>query len=286
MTATLCDCGRPVADAYACDDCAWRLKQALGQIIGWDGPVGRVHGLDVDLEIALMRLSKIGGGGKRTGTMPLMYDPRASLAHAALRSTLVGWVRVAHEAYGAHGASEAFPADTLPGMARWLLARVERIRHHEAAGEAVRDITGAVDHALRIVDRPADRWYAGICGANAADHDWCHQDLYAAVGAAVIQCPACRSTWDVKARRDWLLRQAEDQLAHAALIAQALSALGTLATPVMISRWISEKQLQAKGIDTAGRKLYRVGDVQTLAYEHAKRQAAREEQRKAKAVAS
>lgn len=280
---SLCDCGRPVQDAFCCGACAGQLEDALRTITGHQGQHTWVTPIGEDLDIALMRLSKIGGGGKRTGAVPLLYDPRASTAAAALRTALVGWVRVAHESSGAHGASEALPADTLSAMAQWLLERVERLRHHEAAGEAVRDITGAVQHALRIVDRPPERWYAGICGADMADHDWCHEDLYAPVKAAVIQCPACRAVWDVKERRTWLLRQAEDVLAHAALIAQALSALGTLATPVMISRWVSDGRLPDHGTDAAGRKLYRVGDVQTLAYEHAQRQAVRTA-RKAEAV--
>ena len=282
---SLCDCGRPVADAHACQDCVWRLTQALHQILGWDGANGPVHGLGVDLDIALMRLSKIGGGGgKRTGGAPLLFDPRAATARVSLRNTLVGWCRVAHEARGAHGASEGLPADALSAMAGYLLDSVELLRHHEAAGEAVRDITGAVEHALRIVDRPPDRWYAGMCGASQPDHDWCHFDLYAAVGAAVIQCPACGSTWDVAERRTWLLKQAEDVLAHAALIAQALSALGTPVTKVMIHRWAhgTEKnpdniRLLSHGSDMLGRPLYRLGDVIDLAHEHAARVAAQKE---------
>lgn len=280
---SLCDCGRPVQDAFCCGACAGQLEDALRTITGYQGRDTWAHGLDVDLDVALMRLSKIGGGGKRTGDAPLLYDPRASTAAAALRTTLVGWVRVAHESSGAYGASEALPADTLSAKAGWLLERVERLRHHEAAGEAVRDITGAVQHALRIVDRPPERWYAGICGADLADHDWCHEDLYARVGAVLVQCPACAAVWDVAERRAWLLKQAEDVLAHAALIAQSLSALGTPVTKVMITRWVADGRLLDRGTDATERKLYRLGDVIDLAHEHAQRQAVRTA-RKAEAV--
>lgn len=276
---SLCDCGRPVADAYCCGACAGQLEDALRTITGHQGQHTWVTPIGEDLDIALTRLSSISGAGgrvrKRGDVGPLLYDPRASTARLSLRNTLVGWVRVAHEASEAHGASESLPDDTLPDMARWLLERVERIRHLEAAGEAVRDITKAVEHATKIVDRPPERWYAGICGADLADHDWCRADLYAPVKAAVIQCPACGNVWDVQARRDWLLRQAEDVLAHAALIAQALSALGTPVTPVMITRWVTAGRLLDHGRDGAGRVLYRLGDVITLAHEHAQRQAAR-----------
>lgn len=282
---SLCDCGRPVQDAHACGACAGQLEDALRQITGWRTATGHVHGLDVDLDVALMRLSRLGGTGGRTGAVPLLYDPRASTAAAALRTALVGWVRVAHESSGAHGASEALPADTLSAMAGWLLGRVERLRHLEAAGECVRDITGAVQHALRIVDRPPDRWYAGMCGAPIDGEviTWCQYDLYAPVGTAVIQCPGCRALWDVQPRRDWLLRQAEDVLAHAALIAQSLSALGTPVTKVMITRWVLDGRLLDHGTDATERKLYRLGDVIDLAHEHAQRQAVRTA-RKAEAV--
>lgn len=283
MTATLCDCGRPVQDAYACGACAGQLEDALRTITGHQGRDTWAHGLGIDLDIALMRLSRLGGTGGRTGAVPLLYDPRASTARAALRNTLVGWVRVADEASGPHGANEGLPADTLTAMAAWLLRRVELLRHHEAAGEAVRDITKAVEHATKIVDRPPERWYAGICGADLRDHDWCHEDLYAPVKAAVIQCPACGNTWDVRERRDWLLRQAEDVLAYPVLIAQSLSALGTPVTPTMITRWVQGGRLVEHGRDAAGRALYRLGDVITLAHEHAQRQAVRTA-RKAEAV--
>jgi hypothetical protein len=49
------------------------------------------------------------------------------------------------------------PADTPAALARFLLARLEHLRHHPAAGEAMDEIRGAAQAAQRAIDHPRTR---------------------------------------------------------------------------------------------------------------------------------
>lgn len=265
---SLCEvpgCGRPVADAPVCGTCADQAAEALRAVAG----DGRLQGLDADLEVTFTRQARIGDGGRRGSVTPLPWHPGAAESIAEVRAVLVGWCRVLH---GDHpDADGAWPADTLADMAVWLCARVEALRHHPGGSEAIGEIVDVVARAVRVVDRPPERWYAGVCGA-PAEGGHCEVDLYARADAAMIACPVCGTQWDVAERRRWLLDLAEDVLAYPVMIAQALSNLGTPVTPVMITRWVQAGRLIDHGRDGAGHRLYRLGDVIDLAHEHARRQ--------------
>lgn len=256
MTDTICAaCTRPVPDnAYVCTPCALRLEQALGD----------VPAIADELETTITRQARItaGDGRRPTGDRPLPYHQTAAIVRDALHNTLATWIRVIADHPDVH---DGLPADTLAAMARWLLRHVEWLRHHEAGPEAVDEITAAIAEAWRVIDQPPDRWYAGPCGnADEATGGPCPQDLYARPGAARVRCRACGTVYDVRERREWLLATAEDVLAHAVLISQALSRLDQPVTPERIRQWAHRGRLVAHGVDAQGRPLYRVGDVLDL----------------------
>ncbi len=266
--STTCACGRPVQDAIICQGCSDRLERALGDI------PALVH----DLEITRSRQSRTGGQGigivVRGAERPLPWDQRAAEATDVLRSTLVGWVRVALNE--AHPRPATAPLGLLPHMARFLLALMPWLRQHPTADQAVDELTHAVSNAQHVIDRAPDRVYAGPCR-----EEWdaeseggrgafcCTASLYARPGHGVVLCPNCPAEHDVGARRDWLLAMAEDQLATATHLSAALSRLGYVLAPGTIRAWASKGRLVAHGTNERGHPLYRVGDVRELTVQQA-----------------
>jgi hypothetical protein len=121
--------------------------------------------------------------------------------------------------------------------------------------------------------------YAGPCkepleqtGVHLGDTDpreavgavLCPAELYAIAGASTVTCPKCRVEHNLDARQDWLLGEVEDQLAHPALIARALSSLGRPITDSMIRGWKFRGRLIPHGLDVRGRETFRIGDVLDL----------------------
>lgn len=257
-----CACGRPIPDAaLICSTCSHDMAKALGD----------VPFLAEQLDVRLSRQARVGtGNGARSAEQALPFDPFASRIADDLRNTLGTWVRVLVEADGdplcgpvcatvcGHATCGAIrrrrrPGRALPALARWLLGRVGDLAHHEAGDEAKTDICAAVERAERAVDRTADRWYAGPC-------DVCRRDMYAQPSAGVVNC-WCGAQYDVAERRAWLLDSAEDVLAHAALIARALSALGHKVGVDRLYKWAERGRIAPRSVDLRGRPLYRIGDV-------------------------
>jgi len=134
-------------------------------------------------------------------------------------------------------------------MASWLEGQSEPIRQTDEAHEFVTEVTMAVGQVRRVVDNPAERWYAGPC-------DDCSQDLYARAGALLVTCE-CGSTYDVQARRDWLLDQVTDRLATPAEISRALGTLAGVEVTTSVIRGLARRNRIR--IYEGGR--YRVGEV-------------------------
>ncbi len=258
MSAT-CACGRPVQDATICQGCSDRLERALGD----------VPALVQDLEVTRFRQSRTGGQGigivVRGAERPLPWDQRASEATDVLRSTLVGWVRIALEEAHPRPAS---PRDGLADMARFLLALMPWFRQHAAADQAVDEVTHAVENAQRVTDRAPDRVYAGPCREEYGPEDergerCCTAHLYA-TNPRAVQCPNCKAVHDVPPRQAWLLAMAQDQLETATNLSQALSRLGESVTPERVRKWAQRGRVLPHGHNERGHPLYRVGDVLEL----------------------
>jgi hypothetical protein len=262
-------CGRPVEDALCCQACADRLARWLGDI----------PALADDLDTTLARLSRQGDRvGSRSAETPLPWDQRASAAAYNLRSMLVGNVRMlageetllgpacpacSHETCSAIRTAR-WPADEVPAMALWLLARVEWIRHHPSVDEVLDEVGYAVGEARRVIDSRPSLWYAGRCLA-ATPAGPCQADLYAQLTAVWVTCPRCRTAYAVAERRDWLLEAAEDQLATAAEAARFLTAYyGEVVSANRITQWKARARVVAHGVDSSGAPTFRVGDLLVL----------------------
>lgn len=203
---------------------------------------------------------------------PIPFDPRASAALALLVNTLTSWADLIAWSWGAHR-----PLDTPSALARWLAYYVTWMRSWDRGPEAVERIGAAVRHAFRVVDRPADRLYAGPCTAvlqpEGGGRVECGADLYALPRETVVRCELCGATYVLEDRRQWLLGKAEDMLLPAGELARAIDGLGVDVTPELIRKWAERGRLTAHGTTRSGRPVYRVGDVRDLVLATATRRA-------------
>lgn len=210
---------------------------------------------------------------------PLPFNPKASETSALLLDTLTRWADLV-----AHQRGYFRPLNTVPVLARWLAQQVVWLRSAEIGPEAVQRIRAVIRRSLHVVDRPADRLYAGPCDAtvevevpptttepapDAAQQPTtvsvpCGADLYAEAGDLAATCTSCGKVFPLAERRKWLLGEAEDMLLPATELARAIDGLGADVTPHMIRVWKDRGRLVPHGSTSTGRPLYRVGDVMDL----------------------
>jgi hypothetical protein len=156
------------------------------------------------------------------------------------------------------------PEPTLPELALYLARNMDRLRQHEAAADICREVTAAVRHATRVIDRPPQRVYAGPCD--------CGRDLLTKPGRTLVSCPACGATYDIQARVEWMRSELHDYLVTATEAADEwLPAIGIRVASGTIRVWASRHRLERwPGIprfpgDLDAPPRYRVGDIAALA---------------------
>jgi LSD1 subclass zinc finger protein len=219
MTAPLCaaGCGQPSPAARLCKSCTASLRATL-QLAAT---------LEDDLADAAARLLRHGSGGPggHRDEQPLLYDPAASAAAAALRRCLARWTGV----IGAMEPKWAPAPGTVYGMAIWLAARTRWIRQHPAAGDLITGVRRAVDRCIGVLDAPPERHPAGQCGA-------CGRPLLAPPGADTVTC-VCGQSWEGITAARTARAAAADQVATATEISALLHAIGITVAPGTITSW-------------------------------------------------
>lgn len=280
MKAETCPCGRPVTGASLCTDCTHTLAVDLADIAA----------LHADLDTIRTRQTRYRAAAHRTSASretPLPLDHRftdrtatGSRLEDDTRNTVTTWVRLLADELPP--TSRRLPADTVPDCCRWLLARLDRVRVAAWGPELADELGDVADRLRRFCDRPADRWFAGPCGAvlfpEAVDAGLrCTEDLYAGVGDITVTCQVCGAGYAVAERRAWLLDEADDRWETATVIARAVTvwsdyARGENRLVERISRWAAygtsdRPLLQVRGHRLEHgrpRPLYRIGDVREL----------------------
>jgi hypothetical protein len=175
-----------------------------------------------------------------------------------------------------------WPGDTVRSMCLYLDRMHRWVEASEWAPVMLDEFLDLERRLCRMVNRPPDRWYAGICSA-ADQHGMCSAELYATYGQGQMTCPACDTQHDVGARREYLLAEARDHLVTATEAAGALIAWtdydrSERSLMARISKWQERGRVQARGsAEVLGRErpLYRLGDLQALLVEDAQREQAR-----------
>lgn len=295
MSETTCQCGKPTGStATLCKNCRKTLEIAIVNI----------NSYYADLDTLKTRQVRFGDGGP-SNEAPLGMDARfaklgaGSEVEYAAKNTVVAWVRIIEEymtpilgpACGpfclhvscSHVRKTRPPVDSMASMCRYLLTHSDWLRISPMGGEALDELCDVEGRLCRLIDRPIDRWYAGPCNANVTSDDddpiECGEALYALEDFGEVECRKCGAQYDVKARRDWLLKAAEDRDATTTTIARAITTLsddhrdeGKLAA--RIRQWASRNQIFVMRHEYVGgilRPMYRIGDVLDLISEDLRR---------------
>lgn len=298
MSEQLCQCGRPTAGAYLCPQCIKTLDVALGNIPAYYD----------DLET--LRTKQTRYASERTKgsigkSQPLGMDPRFARAAAgsevdyATRNTITTWVRLVmeeqpplsgphchhaclHVSCGAVFRRMAPKRDTVRSWCAYLQRQLAYLVRERWADEILDELTDVEARLSRLIDRPADRWYAGKCSIED-DGVICEAELYALKTRGNVRCHGCGYEHDIEKRRDFLLREAREVLVTATEAAGALMAwtdysgsqeklvdrIRKWATPVLddqgnvkrAARLVTKGNATVKGQE---RSLHRLGDIEVL----------------------
>ncbi|TDQ01279.1 hypothetical protein [Labedaea rhizosphaerae] len=257
-------CGRPSPDAFLCPRCTRLLLIDLL----------RVPWLMDQLTLTMARLDRVpagAGAGPESGT-PLPLRLTTIQAASTLRYTLQPWARTIAEQRGVPLECR----DTVVALAQWLAGHIDSVRQSDEAAQLYDEVRYAIAQVTRAIDHPPSLFYAGPC-------DHCGSDLYCGTDdrghpkAAYLTCRSCGERYEFAKRRAWLLAAAEDRLATATEIAQAVPGIyGRQISVNTIRSWIARGRLLPRawvhhGVAYAQRQadndrpLCRVGDVIDLA---------------------
>lgn len=278
-------CGRPTRDTLAlCEQCIWEIKQALDP----DNDLSIPALLD-DLATTLTRQARIAQrNGSRSSERPVPFHVRAGDIADHARSVLTGWVRAL-----ANDQSDRYPADTLLAMAAWLLRHINDIATHEAAADIHSEIIDTATSIRRVIDRPADRIYAGVCAAMFAEASPpCTEPLYAHPGAGVVRCIDCGTVHQIDKRREDMLRRLDDRLVTAAEFARLATYLiedfgrSREQTRKLVNQWHKRGLLERHSDDRNGDPLFQFGQVKLLLARDQARRDQRDAEKQAIGVAS
>lgn len=270
-----CACGKPTRDnAVLCDDCTETLDRALGDV------AGVVE--EIEVTMTRQRSAPIVSGAP-SATTGLPWHEKAAVALRDLHNLLVLWVRLCDEEGVGTGPSD-LPADKPAALAAWLLHRVPGLARHDAAVEALDEITNAVAECERIIFwKRRSRDYLGVCGQRVEDEDGvtlldsCTGDVYADDGAAVGVCDDCGQGVTVAIRKAELNRHIDDRLCTASELARLAVILGLDAPRDSVRKkihyWHRHKRIAQRGIITESVKgepvevpTFRYGEVRVMLY--------------------
>jgi hypothetical protein len=288
MSETTCVCGKPTSGAWLCDGCCKTLAIALVNVAAYYD----------DLTTVQTKATRYGSSVATRGSIgksqPLPVDGRfldvtgdGTQARWDVWNSVATWCRVVMEEAGPpltepacrscmHTSCTAirrrrWPRNTLRSQMAYFDRQFRWIIRNEWAPEFLDEMLDNERRLRRLIDRPADRWYAGKCSIGN-DEDHCTAELYALEGAASIVCPGCEYVHDVGTRRDFLLDEARAYLVTATEAARALISWtdydGIESNLVKrIDKWRDRERLEVADVTSLNgrdRHLYRLGDIQDL----------------------
>lgn len=291
-----CDwCGAEVhAGTYLCARCLGTLEIALGNVSTYYA----------DLDTIREKRARYGGQATKGSigkTQPLPVDGRfvdttgtgSQLAWDA-RNTVTTWTRHVLDEWppldaivcndllckrcnplAAEADFRTHPADTISACCGYLSRFLSRIASHRWAVELLDEMLDLERRLRRMVDRPIDAVYRGVCGSLTETERGdvrCTRELYADPGSPFVRCPDCGCTYDTEERRKVLLDEAEDREVTVRVLARLVTTLGDVDVSEArienrINVWVSRGRLRSNGrrvVDGRPRPVYRVGDVLDL----------------------
>lgn len=310
MSTQTCRCGRPTSGARLCPKCETTFKWCLVNVSAYyvdletvaqkqtrysaaatKGSIGKTQPLPIDLRFA-----------DRPGTIEVIKAGKTvevsigdgTQLRLETRTTVFGWCRVVMEDQPQlrgpacrdclHVSCSAvrrrrWPSSNLPSMIAYLARQFRLILTEPWVLTMFDELLGLEQRLARMVNRPAERWYAGRCSSTDESGNVCEAELYAREDSGQLTCPACGMRHDVAERRDFLLSEAKDYQVTATEAAGALLAWtdydGTEKKLIdRIAKWRDRGSLDVRDVTSLNgrdRHLYRLGDIQDLLVEHAQR---------------
>lgn len=262
-TCTVTGCNRPADGGTVCRACIADLTTHLNDL-DW---------LLDELNLVTTRQTQYANPYETTpatgGETPLPVNLTAADITADLVIALQTWVkRLLSEHPG-----WTPPSSHVKAYARWLATRTDVVRNHHHGHRLVEAIDQAAHKARYTIDRPADRWYAGVCSATTDGADGeCPEDLYAKTTDGTITCRRCGTHHDIARRREVLLESARNVLATATEAARAIVVWsdyerGEHRLTDRIYKWNERRRIEPRGtVVERGieRPLYRLGDILDL----------------------
>lgn len=298
-----CACGRPALYAMICNHCTKTMRVALRHIGGYL--------LDMsDIARRETRFGDNSGKGSIGKEQPLILDTRfadktgtGSQLEYDARATLVAWCRTVMDEWPEyhpgpicelckhHTCTQArrrrWPIDTTTSMCAYLLRMASTIAAEMWAPDLLDELLDLEKRLRKFVDRPSERWYAGICGNPLADdreHNGttcgcdchnavglpcdvpggcgleyavvpgarCDYPLWAAPGTPFVRCRECGHTWATTERKATLLDEARDRVLTLEVILQIAETLGTPAmrspkNPERVRQWAARGKVRVLG---------------------------------------
>lgn len=221
-----------------CHPCTTHLQGRLSDV-----PV-----LLQQLDITLTRQ-----GSRTTSAIPA--GPAGSVHPDLTISDISGQLRAACAGW-------AHALDGHVGRRPWahLIDNLDKVRLHDWAVTLDRDLTRRSITAWQRIDKPPERWYAGVCSTT------CAHVLWTSLDDTEITCPRCKTVWQIAERRDALIRAAEDFEGNATVVASVASYVTrNRVAPSTVRSWSFRGLLTPRSRAVTN---YRVGDVIDLALRH------------------
>lgn len=260
-------CPVPVDSTTLCNEHHTKLVAALKEVPGY-------------VEELATTTTKVVAYDSRRGPRspsrerPMPLNIKASETGRNYADTLTSWARQAADQVGEpviHPRPEA-----AAGYIRTHL-QSGRLNGWDEAGRFLDWLLGQEQIILRIIDRPAPRWYAGPCPSltwneQARAITECGADLHANTASGIVRCKNCGTEHDIDDRRDFLIARLDDQIATVPDLVEAIQRFtndtrkeDTLLN--LIYQWNRRNRIIPVRHIVRGTKrhpLFRIGDVLAL----------------------
>lgn len=201
---------------------------------------------------------QVGREGGPGPEKPMPFNEKASLMLSELERLVIRWAR----AFGMTGRACGF--DGSGTAAGYLTDHIPYIVTNITALELYREIESAVSKSRRMIDRPADRIFAGPCNTEVTFFGgiaYCRNDLYANPGASKVVCGECHTQHDVQERREWMLSEISERYVDAGLAASLLTQLGIQISSATVRRYGREGLLTVVLQGAKQTATYQLGQV-------------------------
>jgi hypothetical protein len=225
--------------AWLCTDCCAAVETMLAA----------APQLVDQLEVAISKQAKIGGGGK-AGKGSVHERSPINFGALAVRDAL------------------------LVELALWG-DDINVIRKHPKAGEIASGIGKVVKQAYQAIDRARDRQYLGKCSCKLNGLE-CHEELWVKPGAlkGVIRCRSCQYEHDIADRREYMMNVAEDLICTPLEASRYIGAIGHMEVGHQrIRNYLDRGRITERPSPDEYKRL-RLGDLMDLLRKDAERKSA------------